>query len=332
MHEAINDWTGMSSSGWPTDWWADHQSAFPNLMDFHIMASIGATNSDANLTKAATAQKARFYPGGDTADPKVVALDNVFSAMPNGDGFAGFSHLFALQKGDGVSWDGLGVPNPDVKRSEYVVSYMSLAAGKSVLTLLQGPGANGGGNICNGTKDAQNDPTYVCTEAHIDAIATAHCSIAANGMPAADLKSLRSGNYAAVPSGPCGSTCPSECACDSAGHCVAPWLGLPKASDAGADGASGDGSAGAGSSGDDGGGGGGASGDASAGDDADTSGGGALDGAARGDAGDGNAASPESKGGCNCQAAGGPAETNFIGGLATGLLATILAVRARRKR
>jgi len=27
MHEAINDWTGLASSGWPTDWWADHQSA-----------------------------------------------------------------------------------------------------------------------------------------------------------------------------------------------------------------------------------------------------------------------------------------------------------------
>jgi hypothetical protein len=26
LHEAINDWTGMSSSGWPTDWWADHRA------------------------------------------------------------------------------------------------------------------------------------------------------------------------------------------------------------------------------------------------------------------------------------------------------------------
>jgi MYXO-CTERM domain-containing protein len=319
MHEAINDWTGMSSSGWPTDWWADHQSAFPNLMDFHIMASIGTTNGDANLTKAAAAQKARFYPGGDTADPKVVALDNVFAAMPNGDGFAGFSRLFALQKGDGVSWDGLGVPNPDVKRSEYVVGYMSLAAGKSMLSLLQGPGASGGGDICNGTQDAQKDPAYVCTEAHVDAIATAHCSIAANGMPAADLKSLRQGNYGAVPSGPCGSTCPSECACDSNGHCVAPWLGLRTVVDAGTDGSAGD----AASDSDAG---------ASPGDDAGNAGGGAPDAASHDDAGDGSAPGSTSGGGCSCQAVGGPADLDMTGGLAAGLLAMISALRARRRR
>ncbi|HMI86030.1 MAG TPA: hypothetical protein VK550_18165 [Polyangiaceae bacterium] len=234
LHEAINVWTGMSSSGWPTDWWADHQSAFPNLMDFHIMNTIGTSNNDANLLKAATAQKTRFYPGGDSADPKVVALDNVYMAMPNGDGYAGFSSLFAMQSGDGVKWDSLGVPNPDVKRSEYVVGYMSLAARQLVLKLLQGPGANGGGNICNNTPDGTaGDQPYTCSEANIDAIATAHCAIAANGKQAAHLSALRSGNYASVPSGPCGSTCPSECACDAASHCVAYWLGTP--SDGGVD-------------------------------------------------------------------------------------------------
>ncbi|HEY4102942.1 MAG TPA: hypothetical protein VGM44_03590, partial [Polyangiaceae bacterium] len=113
LHEAINDWTGLSSSGWPTDWWADHQSAFPNLMDFHIMNTEGTQDNDQNLIKAAAAQKARFYPNGDSSDPKVVALDNVFGAMPNGDGYAGFSHMFSLQSGDGVKWDNLGVANPD---------------------------------------------------------------------------------------------------------------------------------------------------------------------------------------------------------------------------
>jgi hypothetical protein len=64
------------------------------------------------------------------------------------DGYAAFSRMFALQSGDGVKWDSLGVPNPDVKRSEYVVGHMSLAAKQLVLKLLQGPGVNGGGNIC----------------------------------------------------------------------------------------------------------------------------------------------------------------------------------------
>src|SRR5579862_848503 len=57
LHEAINQWTGLASGGWPTDWWADHVSAFPNLMDFHIMNLIGTTNNDNNLLTAAAAQK-----------------------------------------------------------------------------------------------------------------------------------------------------------------------------------------------------------------------------------------------------------------------------------
>ena len=238
MHEAINDWTGMASSGWPTDWWADHQSAFPNLMDFHIMNTIGVENNDPNLVKAAAAQKKRFYPNGDSADAKVVALDNVFMLMPGGDGYAGFSHMFALQTADGVKWDGLGVPNPDVKRSEYVAAYMSLAAGQSVLKTLQGPGANGGGNICNGTPDGTtDDKPYTCASANVDAIATAHCAANANGKKTADMLALRGGDYASVPSGPCGATCPSECACDAQSHCVAPWLGTKPASDGGTSGA-----------------------------------------------------------------------------------------------
>jgi hypothetical protein len=239
MHEAINDWTGLASGGWPTDWWADHQSAFPNLMDFHIMNKVGTADNDQNLLTAGVVQKGRFYPGGDTADAKVVALDNVYAAMPNGDGFAGFSHLFAMQSGDGVKWDNLGVPNPDVKRSEYVVAYMSLATGKSVLSLLQGPGANGGGNICNNTADMQGDAPYTCSEAHVDAIATAHCSVAANSKPKTDLSALQSGNYQNVASGPCGATCPTECACDTSNHCVAPWLTAQPATGAGGSGGSG---------------------------------------------------------------------------------------------
>jgi hypothetical protein len=245
LHEAINDWTGMSSSGWPTDWWADHQSAFPNLMDFHIMNTIGVADSDPNLIKAAAAQKKRFYPGGDSADAKVVALDNVFALMPGGDGYAGFSHMFALQSGDGVKWDSLGVPNPDVKRSEYVVAYMSLAAGQSVLKTLQGPGANGGGNICNNTPDGTAaDKPYTCSTANVNAIATAHCSVAANGKKTADLQALRSGNYANVPAGPCGATCPGECACDGTNHCVAAWLGNAPANDGGVPDSGGTGAAG----------------------------------------------------------------------------------------
>jgi hypothetical protein len=304
MHEAINDWTGMSSSGWPTDWWADHQSAFPNLMDFHIMNTIGVANNDQNLITAAAAQKKRFYPGGDTADAKVVALDNVFALMPAGDGFKGFSHLFAMQKGDGVSWDGLGVPNPNVKRSEYVVAYMSLATGQSVLKTLQGPGLNGGGKICNGTSDGMaGDAPYTCSDANVTAIATAHCAANANGKKAADMQALRAGNYANVPSGPCGATCPSECGCDAQNHCVAAWVATPTAP--GTAGASGDDAGASGAAG--------ATGTGTGAGGASATGGGTLGGGVAGGSGGSGAAEAGASGG------GAGATTSGTAGAATGV-------------
>ncbi len=358
MHEAINDWTGLASSGWPTDWWADHQSAFPNLMDFHIMNTVGTENNDNNLITAAAAQKKRFYPGGDSADAKVVALDNVYLAMPNGDGFAGFSHLFALQQADGMKWDSLGVNNPDVKRSEYVAAYMSLALGKSALPLLQGPGANGGGKICNNTPDGTpSDAPYTCSQAHIDTIATAHCSIIANGKPAADLNALRSGKYDTIASGACGASCPSECGCDAAKHCVAPWLGTTNGGGAG--GMSGGGSSGMSSGGSAGGGTvgpGGASGASTGGNggtsaggtsaggasSAGTTAGGALSSAgsagastASGGANGGassNPMDPGSDAGCSCRAAGDRSATRYSGLLLAAALAGITLGRARARR
>lgn len=349
LHEAINDWTGMSSPGWPTDWWADHQSAFPNLMDFRIMNTIGVANSDQNLTTAATAQKARFYPGGDSADPKVVALDNVYNAMPGGDGYAGFSKMFALQKGDGLNWDNLGVPNPDVKRSEYVAAYMSLAARQAVLPILQGPGVNGGGDICNDVQDSSGDAPYTCSEADIDAIATAHCSIVANGNPASDLSALQAGNYSNIPSGPCGSTCPAECACDGpTQHCVPPWLATTGGGGTGGGGASGAGGSpgstggasaaggSAASSGGTGAGGTGAGGTSSGGTSSGagsgagggapgggTSNGGSTSGTARSS---GNAGS---NGGCGCRAAGQRQSDTWLAGL---LAAALLGMSLGRSR
>ncbi|HKP62813.1 MAG TPA: MYXO-CTERM sorting domain-containing protein [Polyangiales bacterium] len=345
LHEAINVWTGMSSPGWPTDWWADHQSAFPNLMDFHIMEKIGKDSGDQNLIKAAAAQKKRFYPGGDSADAKVVALDNVFAAMPNGDGFAGFSEMFALQSGDGVKWDALGVPNPDVKRSEYVVAYMSLAARQRVLSILQGPGPNGGGDICNNKQNPSGDQPYTCSAANIDRIATAHCALAANGKPSADSMQFRSGKYTNIASGPCGDKCPAECACDAEQHCVAGWLGAaaPAAGSGGAGGRGGTGGTGgtggsaarAGSAGAAGkaGTGGAASPEAgkSGGDAAGraAAGSGGAAGRAKPDPDAGASTEPEDDAGCDCHAPGRPAHDMPVGLLA---FALVLLVALRRRQ
>jgi len=110
-------------------------------------------------------------------------FDQIFD-LPN-VGFTGWSHVFAMVRGDAMSWDGLGVANPDVKRTEYVAAYVSLGAGQSVLPILQSA------HVCDGSPDGAGDAGYVCSEAHIDAIANAHCAIAAAGNPAADRHALQ---------------------------------------------------------------------------------------------------------------------------------------------
>jgi len=225
LHEAINVWTGSVSSGWPNDYWADHVSGFPLSTDWHVMATIGAASSDANLEAASAALHSRYEDG----DGRIGMFDAIFARM----GYAGYGRAFAYVRRDGIDWDRLGVANPDRKRSEYVVAYISLGAGQSVLPIMQEA------NVCNDMPDTNTGPAcsqpgcpgvaqlaaYPCDEANIDAIANAHCAIAANGMPPYDVAALEGGNYAAVSPGPCGSTCPGECGCDTATmRCVAPWL------------------------------------------------------------------------------------------------------------
>jgi MYXO-CTERM domain-containing protein len=232
LHEMINDFTGQVSGGWPTDFWADHVSAFPNSMDWHIMGTLGTKDNDANLTKASVAQKKRFYPGGDSEDARVPMFDQIFD-LPN-YGYDGFSRVFGYVQSDKMSWDNLGVPNSDKKRTEYVMAFLSLGARKPVTPIMQAA------HVGDGTPSGHGDPGYVVVEADIDAIATAHCSIVAAGAQGvnvtADKKALQSGNYAAVAAkGKCGQGCPAECGCKTSTNlCVAPWLGQTGGVDAGA--------------------------------------------------------------------------------------------------
>jgi hypothetical protein len=345
LHEAINDWTGLASGGWPTDYWADHVSAFPNELDWRIMGTLGTMLNDPNLKAASVAQKARFWPGGDSEDSRVQMFDGIFTLPKMGNGYQGFSRIFSYMQGDGVSWDNVANnrANPDQRRSEYVAAYLSLGGGQSVLPIMQTPAPGYAAaktwKVCAGQWDGvmgDPNPSYTCSEANIDAIATAHCSIAANGKPMADLKALQSGNFGAVTPGPCGATCPSECGCKSStNHCVAPWLadivvdagGSADASvDSGAGSSSGGSSGSSSSSG---------STSSSSGSSGTASGGGVdaggtpVDAAADGGVAETPAAS--SSGGCGCRAAGGSGD-GWLALLAGAPLAALIFARRRTRR
>src|ERR1700722_13228529 len=151
------------------------------------MATLGQSLGNANLTASSAAQKARFWPGGDSADSRVQMFDNIFVLPKMGNGYQGFSTVFRYVEGDGIQWNSVATngANPDERRSEYVAAYLSLGAGESVLPIMQHPSSGYPSSatwpVCAGAWDGVSgdpNPSYVCSEANIDAIATAHCSLA----------------------------------------------------------------------------------------------------------------------------------------------------------
>jgi len=212
---------------WPSDW----LKASDDVTTVRLLNQVGMTSGDTKVSDIAALRKAQIYPGGSEAFPDDVVMDQVFDAMPRGDALAALGQMFSMVKADSIS--ALGEiansgPGYDERAMEYVVAYLSLVAKRPLLKAFQGSGDNSGAGFCNNTPDSSGQAPFTCSEVNIDAIATAHCSNAANGEPEADVRHLRLGSYSEVGSGPCGSTCPSECSCDTANHCVAYWLGTPQ--------------------------------------------------------------------------------------------------------
>ena len=230
LHEAINDWTGRVSGGWPMDWWADHLSPFPNSMDYHVMLSIGQSQGNTTLTNAALYQHERFGVSGLTDyEPEVAMFDSFYDRF---GGYAGFVNTFSLLQGDGLKFGGVDKSNPGATLTEYTMAYLDL--GFRTTTDLTGDFIAAG----VGTRDKTISP-YTPDKTHVKAIADAHCSIAgAKGDPAVSgstlstaLANLRSGAYSTAKIATqqsCTLTAsamrPAECTCAANGQWVAPWI------------------------------------------------------------------------------------------------------------
>ncbi len=219
LHEFINVWTGEMTSGWPTDWWADHRSPFPNAMDEVIMRDIGQRTSNQTLLNAATAQHERYTTS--ERDPEVLMFLAFFSRF---GGFPTYNRVFSLVRGDGVQWDTVSPANPSALRTEYVIAYLQLGF-RTTADLTQSDFVTSGVS-----RATPQDAAYTISATNVGDIADAHCSIASarNGGTSVNafLDKLRHGDFhgARVASAPCGSTCPAECGCNTqTNQCVAPW-------------------------------------------------------------------------------------------------------------
>jgi hypothetical protein len=214
LHEMINVWTGLVTGGWPTDWWADHRSPFPNSMDYQVMLASGMRLGDATLVAAANIQHGRFgVPGKGGFDSHVKMFDDFFTQF---GGFPAYAQVFKLIQADGVKWGGVSA-NPSPLLTNYVIAYLSLGFGtKQDLT----PAFIAAG-VSN--KDPQT-PAYMPDAQVVGDVADAHCAAVASGNAAA-LTALRRGDYrTAKVAAACGAKCPQECGCDQAANqCVALW-------------------------------------------------------------------------------------------------------------
>jgi len=249
LHEGINVHTGFVSGGWPTDWWADDRSPFPNAFDYEIMQAIGTAQSNQTLLLSATAQKNRFdnqsqNPSG--YDPQVAMFINFFTQFCQGSpcsGFPAYTNAFNYVVEDGISWPSIS-GDPDftgdndfsAQLSEYVIAY--LQTGFAATTDQTQTFINDGvgsydlpptGFNCPSSNPQCTYPPYTVDPTAVWGVAAAHCSIqAAKGAGvnvSTQLSDLQSGNYQnAIATGGTQATCPSECAWSAAqSQCVPLW-------------------------------------------------------------------------------------------------------------
>jgi hypothetical protein len=198
LHETLNAFTGkIGGGGWPTDWWADHRSPFPNAMDEQVMRYIGNAQNNRTLKDAAEAQHVRFaLPDQKSYDRQVVMFDKLFDQF---GGFDGLSRFFRLVEEDGIRWPVVGHDatfsgddNHSEQLSEYVIAYLSLGfeTKKDLTPVFVEYGV--------GTDD-KKIPSYKLNPAAVKAIADAHCSIHAASAAGLVLAEAAAGRLPARP-------------------------------------------------------------------------------------------------------------------------------------
>lgn len=117
------------AGGYPSDWWSNGRSPFPEYVAVLVMAHLGYVE-DAAWRKSAH----RGKPDHE-----------LFWRLHRRYGFDLFAHFFALIRADGVDLGRIGQtwPRADAARSAYTIAYLSLAAEENLAELVR---AHGVGN------------------------------------------------------------------------------------------------------------------------------------------------------------------------------------------
>jgi len=223
LHESINVFTGLLSEGWPSDWWADHRSPFPNAMGIEFMQFLAEEDNGLSIEMKQTLRasaKAQWERFADPSNPigeydsQVVMFIDFFNRYGGFDGYAkSFRYAF--------NQDRLRLPvvskfaeyngdnNHSENLTEYVMAYLFLGFGvdHDLTPVFRKAGV--------GTLDKKIAP-YSIEPENIKAIADAHCSIhaavAAGIKVNRQIRELQDGNFKhAIANGGTAQSCPTEC-------------------------------------------------------------------------------------------------------------------------
>jgi len=114
------------SGGFPSDWWSNGRSPFPEYVSCLVMAQLGFVE-DAAWRKGV---------GKGKRDHEL------YWTLHRAHGFELFAKFFRLLRADGVDLGKIGKtwPHADAMRSTYAIAYLSLAAGQNLATVFRDHG------------------------------------------------------------------------------------------------------------------------------------------------------------------------------------------------
>lgn len=161
-HESTNLFTGQAVGGWPVDWWADHISPFPYSVKIQVEQAAGHDSA---------AQQSL-----STADPLTHMFLNISQEYPGV-----YKTMLSDLKADGWSqWFG---PNPSQLLSEYVVAYLSIAAGTDLTSTV------------NNYYGAQGGIGYTLNDSVVSAIMSKRNSLQGTDTNSVHWQDFRQGSY-----------------------------------------------------------------------------------------------------------------------------------------
>lgn len=211
-HELANQFTAhfAGAGGFPSDWWADGRSPFPEYVSCLVLRATG--HEDA----------AKWRQEGSAGKPDHALYWKLHAKY----GFELFAKTLKALRADGVDLGAIGVPwpAPDRVRSAYTIAYLSASAGTNLAALVR---EHGIGREPSDWKERHPEIAFVpyeVTAADVDAILAARTWLFGKGRDAGHFDGLRAAYRLGGALNPPASDSPVEFRVKSAFEPESEWM------------------------------------------------------------------------------------------------------------